>query len=197
MGTPRCSRSPNKMKLYGSLVALCLIQMSQALFVSLGSCPSPSVVANFDAAQYAGTWYENRKYPVIFEVGQRCVRATYTDNGDGTIGVLNEATGLFGGPVSISGTARQTAPPSGKLAVSFPSASFSGEGAYWVLDTDYTSFAVVYSCTPITPLLKSQIVWILTRDQNPDASVINAGLAVMDLNSLSRFPLRVTDQTNC
>merc|ERR1712243_469737 len=117
MGTPRCSRSPNKMKLYGSLVALCQIQMSQALFVSLGSCPSPSVVANFDAAQY-------------------------TDNGDGTIGVLNEATGLFGGPVSISGTARQTAPPSGKLAVSFPSASFSGEGAYWVLDTDYTSFAV-------------------------------------------------------
>merc|ERR1711911_471662 len=123
MGTPRCSRSPNKMKLYGSLVALCLIQMSQALFVSLGSCPSPSVVANFDAAQYAGTWYENRKYPVIFEVGQRCVRATYTDNGDGTIVVLNEATGLyvsihfqwlgpfsshdliqyrFGGPVSIS-----------------------------------------------------------------------------------------------
>lgn len=94
----------------------------------------------------------------------------------------------------------------------------SGEGAYWVLDTDYTSFAVVYSCTPITPLLKSreysiivivyiysnwllfsiiEIVWILTRDQNPDASVINAGLAVMDLNSLSRFPLRVTDQTNC
>lgn len=40
--------------------------------------------------QYAGVWYENRKYFAIFELGQSCINATYTANGDGTVGVFNQ-----------------------------------------------------------------------------------------------------------
>jgi hypothetical protein len=43
----------------------------------------------------------------------------------------------------------------------------------------------------------SEIVWILTRQQNPDSSTINTALGVLDLNSLSRTPLKVTSQSNC
>jgi hypothetical protein len=39
------------------------------------------------------------------------------------------------------------------------------------VDTDYETYAVVYSCTPYL-FFKSEIVWILTRARIPDASVI-------------------------
>ena len=44
-------------------------------------------------------------------------------------------------------------------------------GDYRIVDTDYETYAVVYSCTPY-PFFKTETVWILTRAQTPDASVI-------------------------
>ena len=37
-----------------------------------------------------GRWYEYSNTFEIFQIGGTCVRATYTDNGDGTVGVFNE-----------------------------------------------------------------------------------------------------------
>ena len=45
-------------------------------------------------------------------------------------------------------------------------------GDYRVLDTDYDTFSVVYSCTPYL-FFKEENVWILTRARTPDASVIS------------------------
>jgi hypothetical protein len=52
----------------------------------------------------------------------------------------------------VDGTARLIEPPKGqaKLGVVFPSNSFSrpvpADGNYWVLDTDYTNYSIVWSC---------------------------------------------------
>jgi hypothetical protein len=52
----------------------------------------------------------------------------------------------------VDGTARLIEPPKGqaKLGVVFPSNSFSrpvpADGNYWVLDTDYTNYSIVWTC---------------------------------------------------
>lgn len=40
--------------------------------------------------QYMGKWYEIVKYPMIWELGLKCVTATYSLNKDGTVGVHNQ-----------------------------------------------------------------------------------------------------------
>lgn len=40
-----------------------------------------------------GTWYEYSKYPFVFEVGQKCQQAVYTNQGNFTVGVVN--TGVY------------------------------------------------------------------------------------------------------
>merc|ERR1712071_702963 len=96
----------------------------------------------------AGVWYENRNYFALFQLFQRCVKATYTDNGDGTIGVKNEAVRyLTGRANSITGTARPLDGTNAKLGLTFAGSPFSPPDApYWVLGTDYTSYAIVWSC---------------------------------------------------
>ena len=47
-------------------------------------------VSNFDIGRYTGTWYEYSNVFEFYDIGARCIRATYTDEGD-KIGVLNEA----------------------------------------------------------------------------------------------------------
>lgn len=40
--------------------------------------------------KYTGKWYEYAKYPFIFELGGKCITATYTENSnDGSVEVVN------------------------------------------------------------------------------------------------------------
>ena len=48
-------------------------------------------------------------------------------------------------PNYIIGSARPTNGTSGQLGVTFPVAP--AEAPYWVLDTDYDNYSVVWSCT--------------------------------------------------
>ena len=46
---------------------------------------------------------------------------------------------------------------------------------YWILSTDYTSTALVYSCTDILRLFHVDFAWILSRTRTlPEASVEKA-----------------------
>ena len=47
-------------------------------------------MTSFDLSRYTGTWYEYANVFEVFQIGGKCVRATYTDNGDGSVGVFNE-----------------------------------------------------------------------------------------------------------
>ena len=53
-------------------------------------CNTFSGVSSFDVSRYTGTWYEYSNVFEVFQVGGVCVRATYTDNGDGSVKVFNE-----------------------------------------------------------------------------------------------------------
>ncbi|CAF4011533.1 unnamed protein product [Rotaria magnacalcarata] len=101
--------------------------------LKIGKCPNITTQSNFNVSQYAGLWYEAYRNTILFELGTKCVNATYTLNSDGSIGVWNQAVKFFGSRTSINGTAKvKNASEPGALSVTFPSADlplgFSGSG---------------------------------------------------------------------
>ena len=96
----RTSSSPCTSLLCSSVREMSLIVLFSILVLSvhnshcglpsLGACPSLRGVSDFSVSRYMGRWYEYSNTFEIFQIGGTCVRATYTDNGDGTVGVFNE-----------------------------------------------------------------------------------------------------------
>ncbi|CAH1116669.1 unnamed protein product [Phaedon cochleariae] len=163
------------------------------------SCPDVSVVQNFQPSKYAGTWYEQKKYPFIFEIGGKCITAEYSLNPNGTVGVLNQQINvLTGKPSSIQGSARlDSTTGEGKLLVNFPSVPFNVDAPYWILATDYERYAVVWSCTKVPLIGSTRNAWILTRERNPAKHIIDEALSVFEKQDLSTNILKTTDQENC
>jgi len=184
--------------------------LSEAYTVRPGRCPEYVMgMTNFDKTSYLGEWYE---YANVFEFyqdlpfGGKCVRATYTNEGD-EVGVFNEFVSPVTGYGNIKGSARFANPSSGRgeLIVSFnpfgrKKRSFFGDGNranYKVVKTDYTSYSVVYNCNQVGNVLKKESLWLLTRDQLPSQATVNAGYKVMEDYRLPMDALVKTDQTGC
>ncbi|XP_045478258.1 uncharacterized protein LOC123683308 [Harmonia axyridis] len=170
----------------------------QAQVPVLAKCPEVSVQENFDLNKYLGTWYEEEKYFAIFEVDARCVAAEYSLNENGTVKVLNtQIDKLTGKKSSIEGSAKAASSSGeGKFAVNFPGRGFQADAPYWVLETDYENYSVVWSCVDITPPISARFAWILTRERNPSQDVVNKAQAVLDRLNISRKEMIKTDQTN-
>merc|ERR1711971_716469 len=120
-------------------------------------CPAkPPTIQEFNATEYLGIWYEQRRFPAFFQLNTRCVRATYgpcpdpdqpgaCDDMPDRVSVLNVATKANGDLDTILGSAYVPDPEHpGELLVQFPG---NPEGSYWILETDYVNYSVVYSCT--------------------------------------------------
>ncbi|KAI8042548.1 hypothetical protein M5D96_003861 [Drosophila gunungcola] len=54
-----------------------------------GKCPDVKIVDPFDVEAYLGVWYEYAKYPFSFEIGRKCISATYGLIDESTVSVLN------------------------------------------------------------------------------------------------------------
>ncbi|XP_052562843.1 uncharacterized protein LOC120415597 [Culex pipiens pallens] len=71
------------------LLLAAITQIANAQIVALGACPKVPQVADFNPQRYGGLWYEQEKYPFIFELGGKCVTAEYSLSADSTITVVN------------------------------------------------------------------------------------------------------------
>ena len=67
---------------------------------------------------------------------------------------------------------------------------------YWVLDTDYHSYTVVWTCVSLG-LANMEYIWLMTRERIPSIDVIDAALAVVNSNNLGNISLKEIDQSNC
>mmetsp|Transcript_23119 Transcript_23119/g.30795 ORF Transcript_23119/g.30795 Transcript_23119/m.30795 type:complete len:216 (+) Transcript_23119:58-705(+) len=136
-------------------------------------CPRPYLLDTFNADDYLGIWYELRRSKNIpFEDGE-CVTAQYSYRDDGYIKVdNNQWYGWDGGEDRVRGGIGQAwinQWEAGKLFVSF---FLDFGGKYRILDTDYTSYVVVYSCENFlaNAFLLTEYSWVLTRDSIEDGS---------------------------
>ncbi|KAG8037733.1 hypothetical protein G9C98_005944 [Cotesia typhae] len=171
---------------------------------NLGPCPKVNTVENFDIERYSGLWYEyERSFLMIFELGGKCVTANYSANSDGTVNVVNsQISSITGSESSITGTARVddeacNNTTCGKLIVTFPMPVIGEvDGTYWVLETDYTSYSVVWSCTDYK-VIHASYAWVLTRDRNPSEAVVQQTTNLYANNNPEFILMTKTNQENC
>jgi apolipoprotein D and lipocalin family protein len=75
---------------------------------------------------------------------------------------------------------------------------FKTSGNYWVVDTDYENYSLVYSCKSYLGIMKSEAVWFLSRKRTLDDGRV--GGLVEKLSSFSKLlipKLIVQNQTDC
>lgn len=170
--------------------------MAQVPF--LGTCPNLETMAKFDTKSYLGKWYEIEKYFAVFEFGGRCVTANYSLGEDNTIKIFNKQISALTGvssSVELVGKPLQKTDES-KLIVTFPFLPLAVDAPYWVLDTDYVSYAVVWSCSNFG-VFNVRNVWILGREPKPPVADLEKAYQVLDKNRISRAYFIRTDQKNC
>ncbi|XP_043269905.1 apolipoprotein D-like [Venturia canescens] len=180
------------------ILSLCLFGSTMAQFPSFGRCPKVDTTADFDLSQYMGRWYEAQRYFSKFEIAGKCIMADYSLTENNTVNMESSKISIITGELwSVKSTARvpDTTNPS-KLKVKLLNDPIGFETDYWVLGTDYKTYAVVYSCYDIQ-LLKMKYAWILTRERDAPQTVIDMAMAIAEKNGLSRSQFIKTNQSNC
>ena len=173
--------------MFKTIAAIAMIGMANA-YISTGAGPTPALQENFDAVRYMGTWNEQARDAGMPWESNDCQQARYGLNADGTVSVYNTqydpATG------EVSGANAVATFNGAKGAVSF--FAYAPPGDYEVLATDYTNYAIVYSCSNFY-LAKSEYIWVLTRQQVVDEQTIYSALQTLkgkvpdyDLTSVRR-----------
>ncbi|XP_061661866.1 apolipoprotein Db [Syngnathoides biaculeatus] len=178
-----------------SVLALCVVLAStSAQTYRWGACPTPKVQPNFNLQQYLGKWYEIAKLPASFERG-KCIEANYAIRPDGTIRVLNSQ--FYKDKVrTAEGTAVvQDLREPARIGVSF--SYFTPYSPYWILSTDYSSVAVVYSCTDILRIFHVEFAWILGRSRFLPDETLRYAQDLLLREGVDLFRMTATDQTGC
>lgn len=116
-------------------------------------CPTKEVVSDFDFELYMGKWYELEKYPFAEEKNLKCVSTEYTLKNSTSfyfkykyLDANNEHKGAARDNTNIG----YLSFPDEKPLKGILSLVYGGKGApkpnYFILDTDYTNFSIVWSC---------------------------------------------------
>ncbi len=179
------------------LVLAGLVACCQAQIFSWGRCPTVEVKRDFNTTKYFGRWYEILRFEdTAFEEGSRCIRADYSAEGDGRVGVLNSAiVEATGQPTSVNGYAYAPNPEvPAKLKVKLGKSFFAGN--YWVLDTDYETFSMVHSCTGLF-FFNFQINWLLSPIQSPEIGVVTDALRKFEDDGIDVSRFIRSDQIAC
>lgn len=170
--------------------------------VVFSSCPNPGSQDSFDVNQYLGKWYELERFSAIFELGVICGSAEYSLNDDGSIKVINGGKRRILGiesPTSVTGKA--TVPDSSRpseLRVSFSRFDpGTGPANYFVVDTDYTTYTVVFSCTDLVGPFSIQYAWILTRERGVAPGNLAALKSNLESHGVRLSNFNHVDQSDC
>ncbi|GAU92377.1 ApoD3 [Ramazzottius varieornatus] len=182
------------------MVAAILIELCDCQIVLYGSCDKQKVTAkkDFKMEQYVGRWYEQERYFMSSELGLVCVIAEYTMmpgkdsiqvNNSGVQSSTSEVVTVIG-----RGYAPDPAQPA-KLLIEFS----GGEpaGPLWIIETDYTDYAVAYACTDVGPY-RLVASWLLSRQPKGFShQSMEAIERVLRSNGILKEPFEHVDQTAC
>jgi len=148
------------------LLALCLGLAYAEPRIDFKSCPSPAVMESFELSDYLGTWYEIERNYNPFETSKHSCGATTISQVDSKFGynvMFNSTWNVKGKNQGLVTKGRYDAiNKSAKLKIK-PIPLFPRQD-YWVLDTDYKNFAIVWSCAEFY-LNHHELVWIFSRER--------------------------------
>ncbi|KAK3762303.1 hypothetical protein RRG08_006047 [Elysia crispata] len=136
-----------------------------------GPCPSVTSQSTLDADRYVGKWYELKRFPNRNQGMLSCTSALYTLEPDNTVTVMNQGYFPNGTKDSIEGTAQvvDVSKPA-ELSVDFGFGWPADKPNYFIRQTDYDTYSVVFSCMEFSNV-HVEYAWILTRERNADIDV--------------------------
>lgn len=111
------------------------------------------------------------------------------------IGTNNTSTGvqrLVAGKLKLLGKSGE-----GKFSVQYTTLPVAYDTTMNVLDTDYETFAVLWSCNRIGPIGHTESAWVMTRDRLPTGTILQRAYGVLDKFAIRRSFFIETDQLNC
>lgn len=184
------------------ILAISLFGASQAV-VRQGQCPQLSAKLDFNLNQYLGHWYEIQRYEQEFQVAMECTTADYTlaDPNVARVTVVNSGvvfTGNSANAFEARGVAVPTFPADTRNPAKLNVAFFGQEpdrSNYWVLDTDYTSYSVVWSCEQTSPTSYTEYAWVLSREQYMTPEMYARVYRVIAANNINIDDFRFTEQS--
>ncbi|XP_035677986.1 apolipoprotein D-like [Branchiostoma floridae] len=185
-------------KLVAFVIFSCAVSVVQGQVFNWGKCPDVPVKFNFSVEAYLGRWFEIARFPTIFEKGLKCVQANYTLLEDSTIQVVNQGRKkCCGDETKAVGVAWAPDPAEpAKLAVRF--SRFMPAGPYWVLDTDYDRYSVVWSCVNLFwGVARLELTWILGRERQLDEYKLRDIVYELTKYKIDAAKFKWTDQDNC
>ncbi|XP_058449438.1 apolipoprotein D-like [Malaya genurostris] len=185
--------------LIGVLGLCSVVTFVQAQIPALGACPVHCPIEKFNRTKFLGTWYEAERYFTVSEVATKCVSATYELQSDDKIVVKNALTNSFNNVErTISGI---LAPPGragdGQYTIMYQSFSVNYNASVLVLGTDYTTYAVLYSCSNVGPFGHTVSAWLMTRERVPQAKTMFRAYEVLNKFGISRTFFVKTNQVDC
>ena len=159
-------------------IFICVFVTSASAYAEDSSEIKVTAMPNFNINSYLGTWYEIARMPIDYEEDcSKAISVAYTMKKN-SIAVKTQCT-TTEHKVDISegiGYLNSKAKGAGQLKVNFASKWLRwtkyGNTDYWVLNTDYTSFAIVGSPD-------HQYVWIFSRTPNMDVKQLQTQVSFL------------------
>ncbi|CAG2111971.1 unnamed protein product [Medioppia subpectinata] len=159
---------------------------------SLGqSCPPIQSMGNMNGESLMGLWYELERFSDVYEALFKCQTANYTMMANGTIDIVNTGYTYIGEyPVVYQGYGTPQSNNTSNVSVVFP--KFKPMNAdILVVATDYTSYAVMYSCSDLYFNVKQENAWIYGR--NKTISSINNQTMTQLMQNLTSMGISVNN----
>ncbi|CAH2044975.1 unnamed protein product, partial [Iphiclides podalirius] len=138
-----------------------------------GPCPEVKPVENFNFSAYQGKWYEIAKFPNAGEEQDRgkCTTAEYTVDGDKGSAknshLINNVNYYINAELTLVGPAQ--------VRLNY---TFDGKTKFsylTILDTDYKSYSIGYSCKYFKDNNKHQVFsWIKSRSKSLEGAAKEA-----------------------
>lgn len=70
-------------------------------------------------------------------------------------------------------------------------------GNYWIIDTDYKTYTLVYSCTSVLSITHLELAWILTRQKTIDPEIKDKLFKKLSDFGVKTSNFKPTDQSQC
>ncbi|CAK9813287.1 Apolipoprotein D [Anthophora plagiata] len=162
------------------LLLVCLIDDTVATWKrreDKSKCPKVKGIRNFDISEFLGSWYIVQYYASSEEaLAYRCMRAELSISPESTEVTMNFTYSFTDDPINEQLVGNITWKiPSHELPAHWVHAEYPYEGVYntYVLDSDYSSWALLMHCAEQSKSPRYLSSFIMSREPNLGANVIS------------------------
>nr|XP_023029793.1 apolipoprotein D-like [Leptinotarsa decemlineata] len=185
-------------------VVIFLICLEWTSATGLGPCPKVKSMDKLNLTKFSGHWHEIERTFYLMELIRSCVTVDISELSKDRLGIVVNTKSTWTGTFSISeGVASPTRRDPNifqyKVSSSFPrivNRYLPGAGFYQVLDTDYDTYAVVYSCSN-WQVVHSDLIWIWGRKREIDVELRSELYRKLNNMQLDPERLVLSKTTNC